>query len=43
MAQGAQGLQINTDSADLHRIVSAGLVTDTPLQNGKEWTLGGYV
>ena len=38
VTQGARGLTIKTDPADLHLIVSGGLVMD-----GKPWTLGGYV
>ena len=43
VAQGARGLKINADTADLHLVVSGGLVMDDPLQDGKPWTLGGYV
>ena len=43
VAQGARGLTIKADPADLHLIVSGGLVMDDTLQDGKPWTLGGYV
>lgn len=40
VAQGARGLTINADPADLHLVVSGGLVLDATLQDGKPWTLG---
>ena len=43
VAQGARGLIIKADPADLHLVVSGGLVMDDTLQDGKPWTLGGYV
>ena len=43
VTQGARGLSIKADPTDLHLIVSGGLVMDDTLQNGKPWTLGGYV
>lgn len=43
VTQGARGLTIKADPADLHLIVSGGLVMDDTLQDGKPWTLGGYV
>ena len=43
VAQGARGMTINADPADLHLVVSGGLVMDATLQDGRPWTLGGYV
>ena len=43
VAQVARGLTIKADPVDLHLVVSGGLVMDDTLQDGKPWTLGGYV
>ena len=43
VTQGARGLTIKGDPADLHLIVSGGLVMDDTLQDGKPWTIGGHV
>ena len=42
--RGARGLGIQTqDIKNLKLVVSGGLVCDTPLEDGKPWTLGQYV
>ena len=40
--KGAKGLNINANPESLQLLVSGGLVTNCPLQDGKEWTLGQY-
>lgn len=40
--KAANGLNLAADPSSLSLIVSNGLVTNTPLQSGNEWTLGEY-
>lgn len=42
LTKGANGLNISANSKSLKLLVSGGLVSNFPLQDGKEWTLGQY-
>ena len=42
MAQGARGLKINADPADLQLVIRGGEMIDAPLQDCSSWILGGY-
>ena len=42
VTKGAKGLNINANPESLQLLVSGGLVTNCPLRNRKEWTLGQY-
>lgn len=43
VTKGAKGLGITKDPVSLSLIVSNGLVKDSKLTGGKDWTLGAYV
>ena len=40
--KGAKGLNITAQPETLSLVVSNGLVTNAPLRDGREWTLGNY-
>ena len=40
--KGAKGLNVTAQPETLSLVVSNGLVTNTPLRDGREWTLGNY-
>ena len=40
--KGAKGLHRSANPESLKLLVSGGLVSNCPLQDGKEWTLGQY-
>ena len=40
--KGVRGLGLNS-TQNLQFVVSGGIVKDSPLNNGDQWTLGGYV
>ena len=40
--KGAKGLNITSQPETLSLVVSNGLVTNAPLRDGREWTLGNY-
>ena len=42
VTKGANGLNINANPKSLKLLVSGGLVSICPLQDGKDWTLGQY-
>ena len=42
ITKGAKGLHISANPESLKLLVSGGLVSNCPLQDGKEWTLGQY-
>ena len=43
ISRAARGLEIKTSLDSLSLMMSNGLVKNTPLSNGKPWTLGGFV
>ena len=43
ITKGARGLGVDITPRRLSLLVSSGLVLDTPLPDGEEWMLGGYV